>query len=260
MKNYTISEKKIYTTNDYDMFVFTDWNRDVSNARVVMMVESITKVGWLPQPILVNEKFEVIDGQSRVMALKQLGMPVEFCIEEGIGRTECQMLNLFQKNWTTMNYINSYASDGNENYVWLRNMLVKYKVLTASVIEGLAVGKGRARYMAGQMNAIIHEGRLNLTDREKGEVEKILFYLSRFAETGKYLGGRQDTFYSALLFLYHLDGVDRERVCSVVNNARYDGLVASGTVEGWLTQIEILYNKNLRKGYKLDAVHEYKIA
>lgn len=260
MKKYTVSERKIYTTTNYDLFVFTDWNRDISNARVVLMVESITKVGWLPQPVLVNERFEVIDGQSRVKALEQCGLPVEFCIMEGIGRVECQMLNLFQKNWTTKNYIDSYVADGDENYIWLREMLVKYKDLTTSVVLGVAVGKGKTRCMGGQVNSVIQEGNLKLSEAEKRHIDRVLFYLSRFAETVNYLGGRKDTFYSALMFLYNLDVVDKEMLCEKVNNARYDGLVSSGTPEGWLTQFEEVYNKGLRKERKIDAVHEYKIA
>lgn len=260
MKRYSISEKKIYTTTNYDIFVFTDWNRDISNARVVMMVESITKVGWLPQPVLVNEKFEVIDGQSRVKALEQLGMPVEFIIMPGIGRTECQMLNLFQKNWSTKNYIDSYVADNNENYIWLRDIIVRYKVLTTSTILGITVGKGKTRCMGGQSNIVVNEGKLSLTAEEKAHVEKVLFYLSRFADTANYLGGRKDNFYSAIMFMYQLEEIDRERLCQVVNNARYDGIISSGTVEGWLQQIEVLYNKNLRKDSKIDVVHEYKIA
>ena len=258
MKKYAVSEKKIYTTTNYDIFVFTDWNREISNARVVKMVESITKVGWLPQPVLVNEKFEVIDGQSRVKALQALGMPVEFCIREGIGRTECQMLNLFQKNWTTKNYIDSYASEGNENYVWLREMMVRYKILTASIIQAIAVGKGCE--ISGASAAIIQEGELTLNSVEKAEAEKTMFYLSRFSETAEHLGGRKDKFYSAVIFLYRLDGIDKERLCLVVNNARYDGMVCAGTVEGWLQQFEILYNRKLHKPNQVDFMHEYKIA
>lgn len=254
------SKRKIYITKDYDAFVFPDWNRDVSNGRVVKMVESIQKVGWLPEPVLINDKFEVIDGQSRVKALQKLGMPVEFCIVQGIGRKECQMLNLFQKNWTTKNYIDSYIADGNKNYIWLRDMLVKYKSLTPFVVIGVAIGKGQKRTMSGASNDIISEGRLSLTDTEKARADESMFYLSRFADTANYLGGRKDTFYSALLFMYNLDGIDQERLCQVVNNARYDGLVASGTVEGWLMQIESIYNKGLRKANKVDVVHEYKVA
>lgn len=256
---YKVSERKIYTTTDYDMFVFTEWNRDVSNARVVKMVESIKRVGWLPQPVLVNENFEVCDGQSRVKALEALGMPVEFCIQKGIGRVECQMMNLFQKNWATKDFIDSYASDGNKNYIWLREMFVRYKILTPSVVQSIAVGKNY-RLCAGNITAIIQEGKLDLSDSEKIKAEKALFYLSRFAETAEYLGGRKDTFYSALFFLYQLEDIDKERLVTVINNARYDGLVASSIIEGWLNQFELLYNKKLLKSNRVDFVHEYKIA
>lgn len=259
---YTESNEKIYTTTDYDGFVFTDWNRSVSNARVVKMVESIKNVGWLPEPVLVNEKFEVIDGQSRVKALEKLGMPVRFCIKKGIGRKECQVLNLFQKNWSTMDYINSYIADGNPNYIWLKSVMKRYDSVPASVIQGLVTSNSLTlASSSGDRAIIITSGKLSLSEDKKVRLEELLFYLSRFEDTATYLGGRKDTFYGALSFLYWLDGIDEERVFTVVNNARYDGkIVTSGSVEGWLQQIEVLYNKNLLKKNKVDLVHEYKVA
>ena len=245
---------------DYDAFVFPKWNRNVSNARVVAMVESITKVGWLPEPVLVNEKFEVIDGQSRIKALQRVGKPVEFCIVKGIGRKECQMLNLFQKNWTTMNYIDSYVADKNQSYVWLRDTLKTFKTIPVIVVTSIAATKGRGFSCGGQQNAIVKEGKLSLTASEMAALDDLLFFLSRFAETANYLGGRKDIFYSAITFLYNLDDVDNERLCSVVNDARYDGLVPSSTIEGWLRQIETLYNKKRRKENRVDMVHAFKIA
>lgn len=259
---YVESNEKIYTTTDYDSFVFTDWNRGVSNSRVVKMVESIKTAGWLPEPVLVNEEFEVIDGQSRVKALEKLKMPVSFCIKKGIGRKECQMLNLFQKNWTTSDYINSYMADGNVHYIWLNTMMKKYKELSAGVVQAVCVNKGKpsTSMSAGKVNETITSGSFKVTEREKIHIDGALFFLSRFVETLDYLGGRKDTFYAALTYLYNFDVVDNDRVVRVVNNARYDGLVSSGTVEGWLQQIEEFYNKHLSKKQKLDIVHEYKIA
>lgn len=43
------AKTNIYETTDYNLFVFPEWNRDVSNARVVKMIESINTVGWLEQ-------------------------------------------------------------------------------------------------------------------------------------------------------------------------------------------------------------------
>lgn len=259
---YTKSVETIYTTTDYDGFVFTDWNRNVSNARVVKMVESIKKSGWLPNPVLVNEKFEVIDGQSRVKALERLGMPVQFCIKKGIGREECQMMNLFQKNWTNSDFINSYASDGNDNYIWLKSIITEYKELSTSIVQSVAASKGEIMLPStiGRNLAGITDGSLNVDKREREKVEEELFYLSRFAEIIAYVGGRKDNFYGSILFMYNLDDIDNERVYKVVNEAKFDGLIPAGNAEGWLRQLEELYNKNLKKANKVDVMHEYKIA
>ena len=257
---FTKSEKTIYTTQNYDLFIFPDWNRDIAIPRVTKMVESIKKVGWLPQPALVNEKFEVIDGQSRIKALEYLKMPVEFIIMPGIGREECQNLNRFQKNWTTRDFIDSYISEGNENYIWLKEMLSRYKVLTANVVMAIARAKGEAWSVPNGSRDSITDGSLCLTNEEKNHVENVFFYLSRFSDTANFLGGRKDVFYSAVLFMSMIDGVDKERLCAVVNNARFDGMVSSGTVEGWLQQLEFFYNKKLRKDNKVDVVHRYRVA
>ena len=259
---YKESKEKIYITTDYEGFIFTDWNRDVSNARVVKMVESIKTAGWLPEPVLVNERFEIIDGQSRVKALEKLNMPIYFCIRKGIGRKECQTLNLFQKNWSTSDYINSYIADGNVNYIWLNSMMKKYKELSAGVVQAVCVNKGKPMngMASGKVSEKVASGSLKVSEEEKRHIEGVLFFLSRFSETSDYLGGRKDTFYASLTYLYDFDVVDNDRVVRVVNNARYDGLVSSGTVEGWLQQIEELYNKHLAKAQRLDLMHEYKVA
>ena len=256
---YTKSAETIYTTTDYDGFIFTDWNRDVSNARVVKMVESIKAAGWLPAPVMVNEKFEVIDGQSRVKALERLGMPVSFCIRAGIGRKECQVLNQFQKNWTTTDFINSYVADGNPHYIWIKDMMSKYKELTPRLILNVIAAKGNgSSFDGGTYEQKINSGEMVFSDRERKSVDDLFFYFMRFNESIETIGGRKGIFYSALAFMYHLDDIDKERVCTVVNNARYD-LVPAGTVGGWLQQIEDLYNKKLSKARKVDIIHEYKL-
>lgn len=259
--NYKISEKKIYTTVQYDIFKQLKGNRTVKNGRVVKAMESIQKHGWLDEPILVNENLEIIDGQGRLEALRRLGMPVEFIIQKGIGKSECQALNHYQKNWTTMDYVECYVADNNGNYIWLKNMLRTYTALTKSVIFSVCVSGGRNSSIgSADFFKVIEEGRLNVSNEGRKRAEEALIYLSRFVDTAKHLGGRKDKFYTALMFLYLLDGIDNERLCSVINNARYDGMVSSATPEGYLQQFEIQYNKNLQKSKRIDMMHEYKIA
>lgn len=258
--NKTI-KNEVYVTRNYDLFKRLAGNRPVKNGRVVKIIESIEKYGWLSNPILVNEHYEIIDGQGRFEALKRLGMPIEYIVHDGIGLIECQGLNNYQKNWTLMDHINSFVENKNENYIFLKHMLVTYNTIPKHVVISVVATKGvRYGVATGGHYETISGGHLILTRIDKVNIENALFYLSRFSDTAKHLGGRKDKFYSALMFLYLLDGIDKERVCKCINNARYDKMVASATLEGYLQQFEDIYNKSLAKKNRVDIMHEYKIA
>ena len=258
---YKESKKKIYVTTDYNVFKELEGNRPVKNGRAFKAMESIQQYGWLTNPILVNENMEVIDGQGRLEALRRLEMPVEFVIQNGIGIKECQGLNRYQKNWSTMDYIDSYIADGNDNYIWLKKMIHNYKGLTNSVVYSVATSGGSSSSIGATDHfKLLESGSMRVSESGRKKADDALFYLSRFIDTASHLGGRKDKFYSAIMFLYLLDGVDDERLCTVVNNSRYDGMVSSSTVEGYLQQFEILYNKGLTKAKRVDVMHEYKIA
>ena len=84
--------EKINTVNrttDYSLFKRLEGNRNVLEIRVKRITASIKKVGWIQNPVIVNEKMEVIEGQGRLEALKRLGMPVDYIIVPGIGLDEC---------------------------------------------------------------------------------------------------------------------------------------------------------------------------
>ena len=112
---------KIYITDDYDKFKKLTGNRDVKGTKKI--VASIKSVGYVLSPILVNENFEVVDGQNRLEALKQLELPVPYIIQNGIGIEECRHLNIGQSNWNTTQFIRSYAESGNESYIRLLDLI-----------------------------------------------------------------------------------------------------------------------------------------
>lgn len=117
--------KTIYETTDYLKFKKLRANRDPRTAEKI--IKSINEVGYVLSPILVNEKFEVIDGQNRLEALKALNLPVHYMVQDGIGIKECRAMNTGQSNWTTWQFIESYADSGNESYIRLRELCNEYK-------------------------------------------------------------------------------------------------------------------------------------
>lgn len=259
MNKYTETKKKIYTTTNYEIFKYLEGNRDIKNGRVVKTVESIENHGWLTQPILVNEKMEVIDGQGRLEALKRLNMPVEFVIDYGIGLDECRTLNVYQKNWSIHDYIDSYVCEENDNYIWLKTQVERYKELTDTVVIAICSVNVGCVNLGGQMNYKIKDGTFEVNSAERMETESLLFFLSRFVDIAHLVGGRKDRLYGALSFLYSIESVDNERLFKAISNGRYE-LVSGGTVESYITQFDRLYNKGLAKKNRVDIEHEYKIA
>lgn len=162
----------IYTTDDYSKFEKLQGNRDVKGTRKV--IKSIEAVGYVLSPILVNEKFQVIDGQTRLEALKTLNLPVPYMIQEGIGLKECRYLNIGQSNWTTRQFIESYAADGNNSYIRLLSLIKDFeKMLSFESVMLISLphllnGRGGTDYKP------VREGKITLTDLDRENTRKKL--------------------------------------------------------------------------------------
>lgn len=80
----------VYETTDYDKFVIVDGNRIIDH---VEHIKQSMKEHYVPNAILVNEKFEILDGQNRFKAQKELGKPVRYIVEEGLGIVDARAMN-----------------------------------------------------------------------------------------------------------------------------------------------------------------------
>ena len=118
-------EVKIHVTDEYDRFKKMLGNRDTKG--VAKIVESIQAIGQVKEPIIVNENYEIIDGQNRLEAYKQLSLPVYYMVLSGLDIQACRHLNIGQTNWGIDDWILSYAEGGNENYRRLASLMTSYK-------------------------------------------------------------------------------------------------------------------------------------
>ena len=124
MSNFKKSSQQVntvYKTNDLKMFKSITGNRPTNPQHIRRLTDSIKVNGLLCNPILVNEKMEVIDGQHRLDACKNAETEVYFIILTGYSLPEVQTLNLNQKNWQKKDFMNGYADKGIESYVTLRD-------------------------------------------------------------------------------------------------------------------------------------------
>lgn len=109
----------VLSTKHYDWFLYAHGNRNIDPSNYARLKKSIGVHGQ-QNPIMVNEKGEVIDGQHRLAACKELAMPVRFFIQPGASITTAVQLNTAGQKWNTNDWINHYAKQGNHHYQQLQ--------------------------------------------------------------------------------------------------------------------------------------------
>lgn len=144
---------QVYKTNDYNLFNTMRGNRNINKAHLKRLRDSIEEES-LVVPIIVNENYEIIDGQTRFTAWKSLGEQVYYIIVKGYGLHQVQRLNSNIRNWTNKDYCDSYCQLGYKDYIKFREFKEKYKLGWYECISLLSgkykgSGKGFERFRTG---------------------------------------------------------------------------------------------------------------
>lgn len=142
----------VYKSNDLSMFKSIEGNRIPNIQHVKRLADSIRVYGMKCNPILVNEKMQVIDGQHRLMAAKEAESFVYYIVVDGYSLNEVHTLNLNQKNWTKKDFMEGYANMGIESYVKLKDFMNKNDDFTFNDCIAFCqnIGNGSTRTLAVQ--------------------------------------------------------------------------------------------------------------
>lgn len=233
---------KIYETYDYSVFKKLVGNRPV-NSHVNAIANSMKVDGWIGAPIEVNEKMEVVDGQHRLEAAKQVGIPVRYEIQNGLNLRKCQVMNNTSKGWGNNDYINSHIELGNKNYERLKTMIDKYPAIPDTVM--LTVCWDGNVIASGVSNDAFRQGEFTFSESRFEEVDNILYNLSKFQHSLKCIKGRSDCKHRALHFALVHNGVDNNRLYEKISeNTRRFNYV--GDTVSFLEDISREYNKGLK--------------
>lgn len=108
----------ILSTNDYSAFKTVEGNRTIRPAHVKKLKEAVAAdpESIRYNPILVNERMEVIDGQHRLQAIEDLALPVYYIAVPQLGIKDVQKLNSVAKQWQPVDYAQAFSRLGNKNY------------------------------------------------------------------------------------------------------------------------------------------------
>ena len=243
----------VYITKDYSIFKRLVGNRDIPESRISKIVESIQTIGWVHNPIIVNEKMEVIDGQGRLTALQRLGMPVEYIIAEGAGNKECVYMNMNMVNWKLPDFIKSYAEQGNANYQRLLALMEKYANGNLDIISTAVYRISKSKHRD------IKQGTLQLTQEQYEAAIPRLEYIKPLLDSldANKLPGSLVTLMQTLIYYYDYPEVDKERLAYSVEKNIYNATpwVLNTDCE---REVENAYNYGMKLEKKIFIEHLVK--
>lgn len=236
IKIWEPSNMKVKFTTDYKMFRTMPENRIVKQARVAKIIMSFRKVGYIPIPIVVNERYEVIDGQGRLSACQQLGIPVSYMVIPGIGVEEMRELNRWLVKWVVGDDIRSYAASGMLPYIYLTQLIKEYRRFNLDIIYF-------AIHLKGTSSIEISAGKFECTEQQYNTARERLDFLNTIYDTVKRMPGSQNKMSRAVLYAYTV--VDTDKLFKAIE--KYWGCAKSfSTFEDALNELSYVINYRSR--------------
>lgn len=199
----------IFVTTNYAMFSLMKGNRKINPAHKARLKKSMQQ-RYLISPILVNELMEIIDGQHRFFAAKELGLPIYYYIIDGYRWAEIQRLNTNMKNWGKTEYLEAYCDMGYAPYITLKNVWQKYPEfnLTSLIVLLSGVAGNRNTSNKDAKTKENPKGNVHVKPFEEGEfiipnLNKSIEYLEKIRMLKKHIDFYNETlFVRAMLSLF----------------------------------------------------------
>jgi len=111
-------------TENYDRFGSMTGNREYRAAWSARLVESIRKENMLAMfPIVCvrgdNGMMNVVDGQHRLAAARELGVPIHYVLVDGLDADSVRIINANMSAWKTSDFLHHYCTLGRHDYIKL---------------------------------------------------------------------------------------------------------------------------------------------
>lgn len=231
----------IKSSYNYDQFSFLPGNRELKPAHIRTLRESIKQNAGLGRyrPILVNHKMQIIDGQHTFKAREQENLPIYYLeLPEG-SLEDVQRLNSNAKNWSPVDYAQSYADLGNDNYAFYLELRAQFHLNHDVLLRYISLDLP----ISGEM---FKKGQLMAANRERSrELAEMLSQVGHY-----YPRYNIRSFALAFLQVSKEDGYDHRRMIDKLK-LRGDTIADVGTRELYIVELENVYNWKCQNGNKL---------
>ncbi len=222
-------------TTKYHLFSLLDSNRPVVETHVQKLARQIQENNLLHiRPIDVTAEFEVVDGQHRLAAAKQLGLPIYYRITEQLTKADIASLNTGSKNWVGTDYLHYWAQEGRPAYQKLAAFLAKYRRFSLTTGQMLVAGSDACKADD------FRDGLFVVGNIAKGE--QVAAFVERLADEAKFKYAFDTRFVVAVYYcMVRIEGFDSAVFLRKVLLQPTE-LVRCATHRQYLDLFERLYN------------------
>jgi len=233
------------STTDYGVFVLDLTNRPVDPDKVKALKASILQANRLRSyPIVVaveNGEWKVRDGQHRLVAAKELGVPIYYTFNNDMSAEDVAVVNAAQNSWKMTDYMHHYCARGFPEYLKLQAFHTRYPWLSLNTASDLCTYGDRA---VG--NKMFKEGGYQCNDLDFAEqVAQAVLQFSRWISFY-----REAVFVSAVAQLFEHEGYSHERMMQKMEFMS-TSLVKCVNIDQYMQVFNAIYNKQAREKDRL---------
>jgi hypothetical protein len=232
---------QVHTTIDYYLFKPIDGNRNKNQLHLNRLKKSMSD-NLLFTVIIVNEKYEIIDGQHRFDVVRDLTLPLNYIVCEGYGLNEVHILNQNSKTWNADDYLTGYCNLGNKDYLKYKEFKEKYNFghnECMAMLTGINVG-------GGELFNLFKNGLFKITDYNEAclQADKIMLF------EPYYDGCKRRAFVYALLELFDKEQFEFTEFLQKVK-LQPSALTNCNDIKQYVSLIEEIYNYRRREKVNL---------
>ena len=233
----------VFSTTNYDKFKRLDENRDVTKDRIKKLTASFGEKEII-NPIIVNENYEIIDGQGRYEALKLLKKPIKYIIARGADINDCRRMNRYNTSWSAIDWIVSYADNSNQsiasNYKNFINCMKKHNIGASRIAS-----TSHVTIRSGGGENYLLSGNLTFTENNIAEVDDCIKKGQEVLDALTFAKRPNEAFWRAVRIMIDTNGYDHDRMIRNCTSQRAK-YAQMANLEDQLKEFSRIYN--FRKG------------
>lgn len=232
-------DKQVHTTNDYFLFKPLQGNRQINKLHLKRLKDAIEK-NYLFTVIIVNENYEIIDGQHRFECIRELQLPLHYIVCKGYGLSEVQILNQNAKNWNYEDYLEGYIDLGLNDYKIYKEFKDKYQFGHSECMILLSY-QNLTNRESHNIQIDFKNGNFKVKDFNKAEIIANKIWLLN----GLYEGFLRRNFVYAMLRLFKNPDFELTEFIAKLK-LQPSALTDCTSIDAYITLIEEIYNYKRR--------------